>query len=95
MNQLKKAFQAAVGSGDLALEKSKAWVDGARKTSTRAYQGLAGRGEKVLARVGRAKPAQRVAEGTKQASRQLKGAVTSIRKALGVQPDQKPARKAS
>lgn len=95
MNELKKAFQAVVGSGDLALEKSKAWIGGARQSSVRNYEDLAGRGEKVLNRVSRAKPVQRVAEGTKQASRQLKGAYTSMRKALGAQPAQKPARKAS
>ena len=95
MSQLKKAFQAAIGSGDLALEKSKGWVDGARKASARTYKDLAGRGERVLGRVSRAKPAQRVTEGTKQASRQLKGAYTSIRKALGAEPARKPARKAS
>ncbi|HEX2030636.1 MAG TPA: hypothetical protein VHL78_04440 [Actinomycetota bacterium] len=95
MDRLMKAFQAAVGSGDLALEKGRTWVDGARKASARTYKDLAGRGEKVIARVGRAKPAQRVAEGTRQASRQLKGAATSIRKALGAEPAQKPARKAS
>jgi hypothetical protein len=95
MEQLRKAFHAAVGSGDLAVEKSRAWIDGARSASGRAYRDLAGRGEKVIGRVRRAKPAQRVTEGTKQASRQLKGAYTSLRKALGPQPATKQTRKAS
>jgi hypothetical protein len=95
MAQVKKAFHAFVGSGDLAVEKSRAWADQAVKTSTRAYGDLAGRGERALNRVRRAKPARRAAEGTRQATRQLKGAYTSIRKALGAQPPAKPSRRAS
>jgi hypothetical protein len=85
MEQLKKAFHAALGSGDLAVEKSKELAGTARRSSGRVYKDLATRGEKVVTRVRRIKPAQRAAEGTKQATRQIKGAYTSIRKALGVE----------
>jgi hypothetical protein len=90
MEQIKKAYYAALGTGDLAVEKSIGLVDrakGIRKLGgddvSQAYTELAKRGEKVVRKVTRSKPAKRATEGTKQASRQLKGAVTSVRKALG------------
>jgi hypothetical protein len=95
MEQLKKAFHAVVGSGDLAVEKSKEMVGAARRGSTRTYTDLVGRGERVVNRVRRAKPAKRAAEGTRQATRQIKGAYTSIRKALGVAEPKATTRKAS
>jgi hypothetical protein len=103
MEQIKKAYYAALGTGDLAVEKSIGIVERAKDIRqiggddvSQAYTELAKRGEKVIAKVTRSKPAKRAAEGTKQASRQLKGAVTSVRKALGIEEQQKtPSRKAS
>jgi hypothetical protein len=92
MEQVKKAYYAALGTGDLAVEKSIGLLErarGVRKIDgddvSQAYTELAKRGEKVIKNVSRSKPAKRAAEGTKQASRQLKGAVTSVRKALGIE----------
>ena len=103
MEQIKKAYYAALGTGDLAVEKSVDLVErakGVRKIGgddvSQAYTELARRGEKVVRKVTRSKPAKRAAEGTKQASRQLKGAVTSVRRALGIEEQQRtPSRKAS
>jgi heparin binding hemagglutinin HbhA len=99
--QLKKAPYAALGTSELAVEKARSLVGKARtltRTSredvVKAYDDLAKRGEKVVNRIQRSKPARRAAEGTRQASRQLKGAVTSVRKALGLQ-EQRRTRKAS
>jgi hypothetical protein len=87
--QLKKAPYAALGTGQLAFEKVQSIFEKARGTSrddfTRAYESVARRGEQVVKSVQRSKPAKRAAEGTRQASRQLKGAATSIRKALGLE----------
>ncbi len=92
MEQVKKAYYAALGTGDLAVEKSIGLLErakGIRRIDgddvSHAYTDLAKRGEKVIKKVTRSKPAKRAAEGTKQASRQLKGAVTSVRRALGIE----------
>lgn len=92
MEQWKKAYYAVLGTGDLAVEKSLklfGWARSVRKIDgdevSHAYTDLAKRGEKVIRKVTRSKPAKRAAEGTRQASRQLKGAVTSFRKALGIE----------
>ena len=92
MEQWKKAYYAVLGTGDFAVEKGLGFVDRARRIRkvdgddvSQAYTDLAKRGEKVIRKVTRSKPAKRAAEGTKQASRQLKGAVTSVRKALGIE----------
>ncbi|MGH2724239.1 MAG: hypothetical protein ACRDI0_08215 [Actinomycetota bacterium] len=94
MDQIKKAFHAVLGSGDFAVEKSKELADAARRNSVRAYADLAGRGERVANRVRRTKPAKRAAEGTRQAARQVKGAYTSIRKAVGAEQPKTTTRKA-
>jgi hypothetical protein len=92
MEQAKKAYYAVLGTGDLAIETSMKFVDRARAIRTidgddlsQAYTELAKRGESVIRKITRSKPVKRAAEGTKQASRQLKGAVTSFRKALGIE----------
>jgi hypothetical protein len=103
MEQLKKAPYAILGTGDLAMQKAKGLFGKAvslatndRPDVTRVYGDLADRGAGVVKRVQRSKPAKRAVEGTKQASRQLKGAATSIRKALGFEEQQKrTTRKAS
>jgi hypothetical protein len=102
MEQWKKAYYAALGTGDLAVEKSFELVGrakGIRRIGgddlSQAYTELAKRGERVIRKVSRSKPAKRATEGTKQASRQLKGAVTSVRKALGIEEEKASTRKAS
>jgi hypothetical protein len=99
--ELKKAPYAALGTSQSAFEKVQALVDRARsvrgpssKDVGKAYDDLARRGEQLLNRVQRSKPARRASEGTRQASRQLKGAATSLRKALGLE-DRRTTRKAS
>jgi hypothetical protein len=104
MEQWKKAPYAILGTGDWAVEKAtgfygKASTIGrkARRTDVgQLYDGLAGRGEALVQRVRRSRTAKRAVEGTKQATRQVKGAVTSVRKAVG-REDQKgtSTRKAS
>ena len=100
MDQLKKAFYATLGWGDLAAEKTGGWVSRARELATsrdetaKSYRQLAMRGERVVKRVTKTRQAERVLGGTKQASRQIKGAYTSIRKALGT-PQTTQRRKAS
>ena len=102
MQQVKKAYYAVLGTGDLAAEKSLGLVErakGVRKIGgddvSEAYTDLAKRGERVIKKVTRSKPAKRAAEGTMQASRQLKGAATSVRKALGIEEQKTSTRKAS
>lgn len=102
MQQVKKAYYAVLGTGDLAVEKSLGLVErakGVRKIGgddvSEAYTHLAKRGERVIRKVTRSKPAKRAAEGTRQASRQLKGAATSVRKALGIEEQKNSTRKAS
>jgi hypothetical protein len=92
MEQWKKAYYAALGTGDFAVEKGLGLVDRARRIRkidgddlSQAYTELAKRGESVIRKVTRSKPVKRATDGTRQASRQLKGAVTSIRKALGIE----------
>lgn len=104
MDQWKKAPYAVLGTGDLAIEKAtelygKASSIGRKARGTDAgkvYDGLAGRGEALVKRIQRSKTARRAVDGGKQASRQLKGAVTSVRKAVGLEEQKKGStRKAS
>ncbi len=100
MDTLKKAPYAVIGVGDLAAQKAvglygKAtrWRRKARRTDViEVYSGLAGRGESLVKRIQRSKPAKRAAEGSRQATRQLKGAVTSVRKAVGLEERTKATR---
>lgn len=100
MERLKKAPYAILGTGDIAVERAKAMFDKARSVGppeiAGVYEGLADRGQALLKRLERTKPAKRAVAGTKQATRQLKGAATSVRKALGMEEEQKRStRKAS
>jgi hypothetical protein len=102
MEQLKKAFYAFIGFGDLAAEKSRSAFERARtfgkngpQETAEAFDGLATRGEHAIGRIQRSRPAKRAVDGTKQATRQLKGAFTSIRKAVGLEETKATARKAS
>jgi hypothetical protein len=99
--QIKKAPYAALGTGELVFEKARDLAGKARSVRgtsrqdvVKTYDALAQRGERLVNRIQRSKPARRAAEGTRQASRQLKGAATSIRKALGLE-EQGASRKAS
>jgi hypothetical protein len=104
MDQWRKVPYAMLGTGAMAIEKAtelygKASSLGrkARRTDpSQMYDGLAGRGEALVKRLQRSKTAKRAVDGSKQASRQLKGAVTSIRKAVGLEEQKKSStRKAS
>lgn len=99
MERLKKAPYAIIGTGDFAVERVKAMFDKARSVGSPeivgVYEGLADRGQAMLKRLQRTKPARRAVVGTKQATRQLKGAATSVRKALGVEEQKRSTRKAS
>jgi hypothetical protein len=93
MERLKKAPYAILGTGDIAAERAKAMFDKARSVGAPeivgVYEGLADRGLALLKRLERSKPAKRAVAGTKQATRQLKGAATSVRKALGMEEEEK------
>jgi hypothetical protein len=104
MDQWKKAPYAVLGTGELAIEKTAELYGKVYTLSQKArrtevgdvYDGLAGRGEALVKRIQRSKTAKRAVEGTKQATRQVKGAVTSIRKAVGMEEQKKSSsRKAS
>jgi hypothetical protein len=105
MDQWKKASMALIGAGDVAIEmatelygKASSIGRAARRTDIgQVYEGLAGRGEALVKRIRRSKPAKRALEGTKQATRQFKGAVTSLRKAVGLEEEERKTstRKAS
>ncbi|MGH2546154.1 MAG: hypothetical protein ACRDHJ_04670 [Actinomycetota bacterium] len=99
MERLKKAPYAILGTGDLAAERAKTLLDKARSIRgpeiVGVYEGLVDRGQALMKKLQRSRPAKRAVEGTKQASRQLKGAATSLRKALGMEEQTRPTRKAS
>jgi hypothetical protein len=96
--EMKKAPYAALGTGQVALEKVQEIYGKARRAGRedveKGFDSLARRGERLVGRVQRSKPAKRAAEGTRQATRQLKGAATSIRKALGLEEQGRTTRKA-
>ena len=99
MDRLKKAPYAIIGTGDFVAERARTLLDRARSIGgpevVGAYEGLADRGQTLVKRVQRSNPGKRAVEGTRQASRQLKGAATSIRKALGMEEEKRSARRAS
>ncbi len=99
MEGLKKAPFAILGTGDFAAERARVLLDKARSIGgpeiVGVYEGLADRGQALVKRLQRSGPAKRAVDGTKQASRQLKGAAMSLRKALGMEEQKRPTRKAS
>jgi hypothetical protein len=104
MEQWQKAPYAVLGTGELAIEKAAEMYGKVYSFGRQArrldlgdvYDGLASRGQALVKRIQRSKTGKRAVEGTKQASRQLKGAVTSIRKAVGLEEEKKTSsRKAS
>jgi multidrug efflux pump subunit AcrA (membrane-fusion protein) len=104
MDQRMKAPYALLGTGELVIEKAaelygraSSFGRQARRTDmSDVYEGLAHRGEALVKRIQRSKTAKRAVEGTRQATRQFKGAVTSLRKAVGMEEQkQTSSRKAS
>ena len=94
-----KYLYAVVGSGEFLLEKGKelgqrtlSIADARRKDTVSLYEDLAKRGERIVGGLKDAKPVEKLTEGTKQAQKQLKGAVTSVRKALGMVEEKTPAK---
>jgi hypothetical protein len=89
----KEALHAALGFGDLAVEKAKGFAGDLRnfdvqkfaatrqRKVTRGYAKLVKRGEALLSGVRRSQPVKRAAEQTKVARRQVKSAARSVKKA--------------
>jgi len=89
----KEAMHAALGFGDLAVEKARGFAGELRnfdvqkfaatrqRKLTRGYTRLVKRGEAVLSGVRRSPSVKRAAEQTKTARRQVKTAATSVKKA--------------
>jgi hypothetical protein len=59
------------------------------------YDEAAKRGEKLTTKVKRSQPGKRLVENAKQAQRQIKGAATSVRKAVKVEEPKTSTKKAS
>ena len=80
---------APLGAGQLLIERSRKlsgaawhlWQSGARTISER-YREMAERGEKLVSSIQRSAYTQRAVDQTRTASRQVKGAATSVRKAV-------------
>jgi hypothetical protein len=93
-NTATKAFDAAIGASDLAVEKAKTFAGGLREFDVKAFwarsqdvaqknfEQLAVRGANLRKSVKDSAPAKRATAQTKQARRQVKAAATSIRKAV-------------
>jgi hypothetical protein len=92
----REALHAALGLGDLAVEKTKEFAGGIRdfdlqkfqklagtrqRKFTKTYNGLVKRGAAVLSGVKRSQPVKRVSEETEVARRQVKTAARSVKKA--------------
>jgi hypothetical protein len=89
----KEALHAALGLGDLTVEKTKEFAGGLRdfdiqkfaatrqRKFTRTYKGLVKRGAALLSGVKRSQPVKRAAEQTTVARRQVKSAARSVKKA--------------
>jgi siroheme synthase (precorrin-2 oxidase/ferrochelatase) len=88
--ELKRVGYVLIGTGDLAAEKAKNLLERtksvtkvSRKDIESFYGDLSKRGHNTWMKVSRSTPAKQAIAGTKQATRQLKGAATSLRKAVG------------
>jgi hypothetical protein len=94
-----KAFDAALGASDLAVEKAKAFADNfrefdakdfwakAQKEVAKNFDQLVVRGASLRKNITDSAPAKRATAQTKQATRQVKAAATSIRKAVTTDVD--------
>jgi len=93
-NTATKAFDAAIGASDLAVEKAKTFAGSLREfevkafwarsqeVATKNFEQLAVRGANLRKSIKDSAPAKRATSQTKQATRQVKAAATSIRKAV-------------
>ena len=89
------ALDAAIGAGDLAVEKAKDLAGNLREFDaksfwgrrqrqlTKSYRQLVLRGSKLRKQIRSSPPVMRAAEQTTVARRQVKAAATSVRKAVG------------
>lgn len=100
--ELKKATYALVGTGELAVDKAKELAGKARSRAKEGrkdlrsfYRDMSKRGERLMTKARRSPRAERAVEGTKKATRQLKGAATSLRKAVQPEEETPKAKKAS
>jgi len=93
-NTATKAFDAAIGASDLAVEKAKTFAGSlkeldvktlwakSQEAATKNFEELAVRGANLRKGIKDSAPAKRAAAQTSQAKRQVKSAATSIRKAV-------------
>ena len=89
-----EALDAAIGAGDLAVEKAKDLAGNLREFDARSfwsarqrrlrktYRQLVQRGSKLRRQIKSSPPVKRAAEQTTVARRQVKAAATSVRKAV-------------
>lgn len=79
MSRTKELLYAAIGAGDLAIEKAK----GARRVvDPSLYADLVARGRDMTGRIAKAAPTKKAVEQTRTARSQAKAAATSVRKAV-------------
>ena len=97
-----KYLYAVLGTSELMLEKAKELgqtagrvADQRRKDLVKFYDEAAKRGEKLTGKVKSSQPGKRLVENAKQAQRQIKGAATSVRKAVKVEEPKTSTKKAS
>jgi ElaB/YqjD/DUF883 family membrane-anchored ribosome-binding protein len=104
MTDAKKGLYAVLGSGDLAIDRTKQLVEriqgylrDSRGRVGSGYRDLVRRGERTVASVNRTPAVKRAKDQTKTARSRVKGAATSVRKALGanVEAVQTAAKKVS
>jgi hypothetical protein len=89
-----RAFDAAIGASDFAVEKAKTFAGSIKeldvktlwakyqKETTKNFEQLAVRGANLRKSMKSSAPAKRAVAQTTQAKRQVKAATTSIRKAV-------------
>jgi len=104
MADAKKPLYAALGTGSFVIDRTKQlgsrisdYANDYRKWVSNNYRDLVKRGEKITTSINRSASVKRAGEQTKQAQARVKGAVTSVRKALGanVEAVQTAAKKVS
>jgi hypothetical protein len=93
-NTATKAFDAAIGASDLAVEKAKTFAGNlkefdvkafwakSQEVATKNFDQMAVRGANLRKSIKDSAPAKRATAQSKQATRQVKAAATSIRKAV-------------
>ncbi len=79
MTRTKEVLYAAIGAGDLAVEK----VKGLRRTvDPSLYSELVERGRDLSGRIAKSAPTKKAVDRTRTARSQAKAAATSVRKAV-------------